>query len=147
MSGNSPSAWFVGGAAELEHEVDQPLDLLTVKPAGEARHRAVALGDALADGRAVTAPHHGRGEEVEVRVEIAGARIARALFAMAAGAVGLVELGRREVLPGAARRGQQRRQKRQRRHEEEQPELQGVKSWRDRFWRDRGGSPGWRSPG
>src|SRR5215213_3608483 len=105
MSGNSPSAWFVGGAAELEREVDQPLDLLTVEPAGEARHRAIALGDALPDGRAVAAPHHRRGEEVQVRVEIAGARVARTLVAVAAGAVGLVELGRREVFPGAARRG------------------------------------------
>src|SRR5215203_203591 len=109
------------GMTELESEIDQPLDLAGREPAREARHGAVALGDALPDGRAVAPPHHGRGEEVQVRVELEGAAVALPFRAVAAGAVGLVELGSRQVLPGAAHGRQQERQRRQ---QEERPELQ-----------------------
>src|SRR5436309_2106454 len=91
-----------GRAAELEGEVAGALDLLPVEPAGEAGHRPIPLPDALAHRRAVAAPHHGRGEQIEVRVE--GEVIALPLppLAVAAGAVGGVELRRGQVLPRAS---------------------------------------------
>src|SRR5436305_15321991 len=90
------------GIAELEGEVDEPLDLLPVEPAGEAGHRPIPLPDALAHRRAVAAPHHGRGEQSEVRVE--GEVIALPLppRAVAAGAVGGVALRRGQLLPRAS---------------------------------------------
>src|SRR6185295_3595913 len=95
-------ALLLGLTAELKGEIDQPLDLLGFEPAGEAGHRAIAFGDALPDGCAVAAAHHGRGGEVEIRIEAQRARISLSPLAMAAGAIGLVELGCGEGLPGAA---------------------------------------------
>src|SRR5436305_11048608 len=96
------SRGLLGGMAELQRVVDEPLDLLRFEPALEGRHRAVAFGDALTDGGAVAAQRHGRGEEAGARVEGERAGVPLSTVAVAAGAVGVVELGRREVLPGAA---------------------------------------------
>src|SRR5262245_44502289 len=118
MRWGSMSASLLGGLAELEGEVDEPLDLLRAQPAGEAGHRAVALDDALADGRAVTLAHHGRGDEIEIRVAVEIARISAAVVAVAAGAGGAVERGRGEVLGGTTG-------ERHRREEQGRAELQG----------------------
>lgn len=87
---------------------------------GEAGHGTVTFGDALADGRAVASLHHGRGKEVQIRIAIKVAGIPSSLTTVAAGAVGLVQLGRRQSFPGAG--GEQRH----RDEEQERPELQSL---------------------
>src|SRR5947209_6263284 len=91
----------VAGVAELDRVVDEPFDLLRIEPALEARHRAMAFGDALADCGAVATQRHGRGEEVGARVQGQRAGDSFPPVAVAAGAGVGVELGRREVFPGA----------------------------------------------
>src|SRR4051794_34833552 len=121
---------LLGGAAELERVVDEPLHLLRGEAALEAGHRAVALGDALADGRAVAAQRHGRDEQVGVGIEGQRARVPLSPVAVATGAVGLVELGRGEVLPGAAGKdggGDRDHGHGERREETERTELQGLR--------------------
>src|SRR4029077_14678827 len=123
----SMSRSLLGCAVELYREVDEPLDLPGVETPREGGHRSVALPDATADRRAVAAPHHGRGEEVQVRIEEqrVGVPLAPPMLAMAAGAVGRVELRRRQVPARAA--GPQRTEERQRRGEEQgRPELQTL---------------------
>src|SRR3954463_4249085 len=90
------------GIAELEGEVDEPLDLLPVEPAGGGGHRPIPLPDALAHRRAVAAPHHRRGEQIEVRVEGEVVALPLPPLAVAAGAVGGVELRRGQVLARAS---------------------------------------------
>src|SRR3954468_15394540 len=87
---------------KLEGEVDEPLDLRGIEPAGEAGHRPVPVPDALAHRRAVAAPHHGGGEQVEVRVEGEVVPLPLPPLAVAAGAVGGIELRRRQVLARAS---------------------------------------------
>src|SRR5436305_324556 len=118
------SRGLLGGVAELQRVVDEPLDLLRFEPALEGRHRAVAFGDALTDGGAVAAQRHGRGEEAGARVQGERAGVPLSTVAVAAGAIGVVELGRREVLPGAAGdpRGHGERRK-----EAEREQLQGLR--------------------
>src|SRR5258706_8009959 len=105
------SRGLLGSAAEHDREVDEPLDLLGVEPALEGRHRARAFGDAFANCLAVAAQRHGRGEEIGVRVEGQRAGGSLSPIAVAAGAIGLVELGSREGLPGATcKQGDERRE-------------------------------------
>src|SRR6185295_8026292 len=101
MRCGSMSGGLLGGLAELEGEVDEPLDLGRAQPAGETGHRSVALGDAPTDGRAVSLAHHGRGDEVEIRVAVEVAGNPSSCRAVATGAGGPVELGRGQVLRGA----------------------------------------------
>src|SRR3954468_13119561 len=113
---------LLGGVAERDRVVDEPLDLPGVEPAFEGRHRALAFGDALADRRAVAPQSHGRGEEVGVRVEFQRARDSLPAVAMAAAAIGVIELGSRQVFPPAT--GTERGE---RREENERVRLQGVR--------------------
>src|SRR5258708_34369513 len=102
---------LLGGVAELNREVDEPLDLLGIEPALEGRHRARAFGNAFADRRAVATQRHGRGEKVGVRVEGQRPRVSLPLGTVAATAISRVELWSREVFPGATReQGEQRRE-------------------------------------
>src|SRR5436853_2682111 len=117
----------MAGVAELQRVVDEPLDLLAIEPALEGRHRAVAFGDALADGGAVAAQRHGRGEEVGPRVQGERAGVSFPPVAVAAGAVGLIELGRREVLPGAAGDPRGHGDPRDYGEEAERKQLQGLR--------------------
>ncbi len=84
----------------------------------EAGHGSAAFGNALPDGGAVAPPHHGRGEEVQIRVAVEITAIPASLRAVAAGAVSPIQLGRRESFPDAG--GEQRH----RDEEQERPELQ-----------------------
>jgi hypothetical protein len=115
------SRFLLWGTAELESEVDEPLDLLRVEPASEARHRTFALGNLVANRRAVTVADQGRGAEVEVGIEAQTARVSLAAFAMAAGAVAPIELRGGEVLAGAAGEPRQRPKQKE---QEKRPELQ-----------------------
>src|SRR6185369_9420732 len=122
MSGASLSGW------ELEREIDQPLQLLRGQPAAEGRHRAVALQETLAHRGAVPLQHHGRGEKVQLWIQLD--RLFRTLstVAVAARAVFPVEPRRAAVPVAACQQGQQDGE------EHSPPQRDPVSRWSDRTY-------------